>query len=103
DVYKRQVLDAREDFSLLLVKPRTGRTHQIRAHLSFMGYPIAGDLLYGSNRGRAYFSRQALHSFMLAFLHPTSQRRMFFAASLPLDMQEFVRQYFTTSCCDQFS
>ncbi|NSW75623.1 MAG: RluA family pseudouridine synthase [Candidatus Atribacteria bacterium] len=97
------VLDAREEFSLLLVKPRTGRTHQIRAHLSFMGYPIAGDVLYGSSKGKAYFSRQALHAFTLAFSHPTFQKRMFFAASLPSDMREFVRWYFAASLCHQLS
>ncbi|MGB9553329.1 MAG: RluA family pseudouridine synthase [Candidatus Caldatribacteriaceae bacterium] len=89
-----EALEKREDFSLLLVRPRTGRTHQIRAHLSFMGYPIAGDLLYGSRKGRAYFSRQALHAFTLAFLHPTLNQKMFFVASLPSDMRDFVRRYF---------
>ncbi|MEN3185844.1 MAG: RluA family pseudouridine synthase [Atribacterota bacterium] len=92
-----RVLGVREDFSLLLVKPRTGRTHQIRAHLSFAGYPIAGDLLYGSTKGSAYFSRQALHAFTLVFSHPTLKKRMIFAASLPSDMREFVRQYFASS------
>jgi|YNPMSStandDraft_1061717.scaffolds.fasta_scaffold27537_2 23S rRNA pseudouridine1911/1915/1917 synthase len=91
-----EVLGAKEDFSLLLVRPRTGRTHQIRAHLSFMGYPIAGDLLYGSSWGRAFFARQALHAFTLSFLHPTSGREMCFAASLPLDMKAFLQLYFAS-------
>lgn len=98
-----RVLDARKEFSLLLVKPRTGRTHQIRAHLSFMGHPIAGDVLYGSTRGKAYFSRQALHALTLAFSHPTLQQRMVFAASLPSDMREFLRWYFAASLDHQFS
>ncbi|MGQ9472558.1 MAG: RluA family pseudouridine synthase [Candidatus Caldatribacteriaceae bacterium] len=90
-----KVLKKGKDFSLLLIRPRTGRTHQIRAHLSFMGYPIAGDVLYGSQKGRKYFSNQALHAFTLSFVHPTFLKRLSFTASLPSDMRDFVREYFS--------
>lgn len=87
----------RDGFSLLLVRPRTGRTHQIRVHLSLLGTPILGDVLYGSQRGRSLFTRCALHAFALAFRHPASGRWMTFAASLPPDMQEFVAHVFQRS------
>ncbi|MEN3202461.1 MAG: RluA family pseudouridine synthase [Atribacterota bacterium] len=90
-------LAVRDGFSLLLVRPRTGRTHQIRAHLSLLGTPILGDVLYGSQRGRSLFPRCALHAFTLAFRHPASGRWMTFAASLPLDMREFVAHVFQRS------
>lgn len=84
-------------FSLLLVRPRTGRTHQIRVHLSALGNPIAGDVLYGSQKGREFFSRCALHAFTLAFQHPVSKKWMTFVASLPPDMREFIRHNFSRS------
>uniref|UniRef100_A0A7V3YNB8 Pseudouridine synthase n=1 Tax=Candidatus Caldatribacterium californiense TaxID=1454726 RepID=A0A7V3YNB8_9BACT len=83
-----------EGFSLLLVQPRTGRTHQIRVHLSALGTPIAGDVLYGSQRSGEFFTRPALHAFTLAFRHPVSGRRMVFAAALPEDMRGFLGSYF---------
>lgn len=90
-------LAVRDGFSLLLVRPRTGRTHQIRAHLSLLGTPIAGDTLYGSQKGRSLFTRCALHAFTLAFRHPASGRWMTFAASLPVDMREWIAHIFSRS------
>lgn len=87
-------LAVRDGFSLLLVRPRTGRTHQIRAHLSLLGTPIAGDVLYGSQRGRDIFARCALHAFTLAFRHPVLGKWMTFAASLPSDMRRFIAHTF---------
>lgn len=87
-------LAQRDGFSLLFVKPRTGRTHQIRVHLSALGIPIAGDTLYGSRRGREFFARHALHAFTLAFRHPFSGREMTFVAALPEDMARFIRSHF---------
>ena len=76
----------------------TGRTHQIRVHLSSKGFPIAGDALYGGARVppsipkgaiRDLFShlgRQMLHAASLSFDHPRSKKRLTFSAPLPLDM-----------------
>lgn len=90
-------LAAQGGFSLLLVRPRTGRTHQIRVHLSALGTPIAGDKLYGSRKGQEFFNRCALHAFTLSFRHPASGRWMTFAASLPPDMREFILHTFWRS------
>lgn len=84
--------------SLLEVRPETGRTHQIRVHLSAQGMPIAGDPVYGRARGggaRAAnrhpgaptLERPALHAAVLGFEHPVSGQRMRFEAPLPEDLR----------------
>ena len=78
-----------EELSLLLVKPKTGRTHQIRVHLASQGYPIVGDTVYGSKRGGEFFSRPALHAFTLSFYHPSGEW-VSFAASLPQDLRNLI-------------
>jgi 23S rRNA pseudouridine1911/1915/1917 synthase len=80
--------------SLLHVAIQTGRTHQIRVHLSTIGHPIVGDTLYGGVRrhlpghlralGR--LERPFLHAHKLAFTHPRDGKRLTFACPLPLDL-----------------
>ena len=57
-------------FSLLKVGIETGRTHQIRVHMAYLGHPIVGDTVYGSARHSSGFTRQLLHAFRLTFAHP---------------------------------
>lgn len=64
----------------LEVFPQTGRTHQIRVHLSSIGFPIVGDRLYGTNEGE---ERLYLHAFSLTFTHPTTEERMCITAPCP--------------------
>jgi 23S rRNA pseudouridine1911/1915/1917 synthase len=75
--------------TLLEVRPRTGRTHQIRVHLAAAGLPIAGDPVYG-RRGRSAHEttllRPALHAEQLGFTHPRSGERLEFLAPLPPDL-----------------
>jgi 23S rRNA-/tRNA-specific pseudouridylate synthase len=79
-------------FSLVELELKTGRTHQIRVHLSHTGFPIVGDDMYG---GRAFvaggegvtLSRQALHAALLAFEHPISREPLAFTAPLPGDVR----------------
>ncbi len=86
-------------FTLLDVKLETGRTHQIRVHMSHIKYPIIGDLVYGRkmNAGKnsvlqllTNFPRQALHAAELSFIHPKKQSEVTFSAPLPADFQELV-------------
>ena len=64
----------------------TGRSHQIRVHLNYIGYPIIGDVLY--NEPSHYIERQALHANSIKFIHPRTQRYMEFSAPMPKDMEE---------------
>jgi len=72
------------DYSLLSLEPFTGRTHQLRVHLAFIGHPILGDKKYGNKNS---FSRLALHAQSLGFIHPTTGKFVEFNSSLP---QEFL-------------
>ncbi len=77
--------------SELEIRPETGRTHQIRVHLSSAGLPLVGDVVYGRARGaEASLGRPALHAAHLGFLHPTRAERMGFEAPLPEDLIELV-------------
>lgn len=93
-------------FTLVELELKTGRTHQIRVHLSHMGFPIVGDDLYGGHhstramidpresgeRGKAMvMGRQALHAAMLSFVHPVTEKKMTFSAPLRSDMAELLR------------
>jgi tRNA pseudouridine32 synthase / 23S rRNA pseudouridine746 synthase len=69
-----QVLQRKEDSVRLLLKPETGRTHQLRVHCAAMGYPIIGDGLYGCDKSRQ--PRMLLHADNLIFKHPVSNEKM---------------------------
>ena len=85
-----KVLKRFSGYTLVEATLRTGRTHQIRVHLAFIGYPIVGDQLYGHKRQGLNIHRQALHSCVLGFVHPSSKKYMEFSAPLPKDMQELI-------------
>lgn len=80
-------------FSLLDVSPLTGRTHQIRVHLSYLGFPIVGDPLYGGKGKIALLPeapRICLHARALSFFHPATGEPVTFSAPLPEDMQTVI-------------
>ena len=66
----------------------TGRTHQIRVHMKYIGHPLVGDYLY--NPDMEYIDRQALHSHRLSFTHPVTGEKMEFTAPLPTDMRKIL-------------
>ncbi|MEC2109952.1 MULTISPECIES: RluA family pseudouridine synthase [Bacillus] len=80
---------AHDDMSSVTLQLETGRTHQIRVHMSYLGHPLCGDTLYGGTRRD--IGRQALHSEHLSFIHPLTQENMTFHASLPQDMRELIK------------
>ena len=78
--------------SLIKCRLETGRTHQIRVHMQFAGFPLVGDPLYGKARAGAFFHRQALHAFRLGLMHPEENRMYGWVARLPDDMRELLEQ-----------
>lgn len=96
-------------FTVMRLWPRTGRTHQLRVHLSWLGHPIVGDKIYGPDE-RLYLEfiekgvtdeiltklllpRQALHAAALTVRHPATQERVTFHAELPADMRQFINDH----------
>jgi len=79
------------NFSFVELRPFTGRTHQLRVHLAFLGYPILGDSKYG--RGDT-FPRMALHAQEIGFIHPSTGKSMFFSSKLPPEFEEFIGKNF---------
>jgi len=77
-------------YSLLSCDLETGRTHQIRVHLSSRGHPLVGDTLYGGRPVQG-FTRQALHSWRLELIHPVSRAAMSFQIPPPADLIELAR------------
>jgi 23S rRNA pseudouridine1911/1915/1917 synthase len=88
-----KTLKRNKDFSLLELSPFTGRTHQLRVHLAYLGYPILGDTKYGR---RNNFSRLALHAKELGFIHPVSGKFMQFSSPIPAEFEEFIKNNFGT-------
>ncbi len=81
------------DYTLLELRLGTGRTHQIRVHLSYLGYPIIGDKVYGGKKAKKekLIGRPALHAYRLGFKHPATGHSLEFSVSLPDDFQEALR------------
>ena len=81
-------------FSLVRFRLYTGRTHQIRVHTAYEGYPILGDPLYGGGTEEAYgLSHQALHAARLSFFLPYSEKRVTIEAPLPEELAEILEEY----------
>lgn len=98
-----QVLEEFRGFSLLKLTPKTGRTHQIRVHLSYIKHPIVADDMYGGKLVYPWqltngepaveeptVSRCCLHAWTLEFRHPTTEKKVKFEAPLPKDMQKLL-------------
>lgn len=83
------VLENFQDYTHIRVQLGTGRTHQIRVHLSHAGHPLLGDDLYGGQQSLIH--RQALHCCNLNFKHPVTQESLAFASPLPQDMQQLLQ------------
>ena len=78
-------LACHNDLTLVSLRLETGRTHQIRVHMKYIGFPLIGDFLY--NPDYTYISRQALHSGRLVFTHPVTGQKMNLISDIPSDMK----------------
>lgn len=77
------------DYTLLELKLETGRTHQIRVHMKFIGHPLVGDPMYGRSKGLK-INGQALHAAVLGFVHPSTAEYKEFTAPIPADMEDLL-------------
>ena len=84
-----ETLQTSERFTLLRLRPQTGRTHQLRVHMAHLGYPLAGDWLYGTE-DKNLIARPALHSYELWFTQPITGQEFHFIATIPQDMQRLL-------------
>ena len=84
-----EVLQTTERFTLLRLRPETGRTHQLRVHMAYLGHPLAGDWLYGTE-DKNLIARPALHSYELWLTQPVTGQELHFTAPIPQDMQRLL-------------
>lgn len=80
-------------YTHIICRLETGRTHQIRVHMSYIGHPVAGDDVYGGVKkdNQAYLTGQCLHAYKIGFIHPTTKRYLEFTSPLP----EYFRRFIT--------
>ena len=99
-----RVIGSNGQSSLVLCDLKTGRTHQIRVHMSEMSHPILGDYQYSKKGFINRFSskRQLLHAWKLAFIHPKTQKEIAVIAPLPLDFVESLKALNLTKVFDDF-
>ena len=87
-----KVLERFEDCTLLEINIETGRTHQIRVHLSYIGYPIIGDDVYSNGKNKWNIQGQCLHAKSLDFKHPISGKQMHIEAELPQYFKDVLKE-----------
>lgn len=88
------VIEAGNGFSHLKVRLETGRTHQIRVHMAFIGHPVAGDEVYGPKKIIKELGGQCLHARKIGFIHPTTKKYMEFTSELPEYFTAFLKKEF---------
>lgn len=100
-VTRYKILERFDGYTLVELLPKTGRTHQLRVHMSYIGHPCVGDSAYGgrptseddiagSGSTDPFFSRQALHAWRLRFTHPITEQEMQYEAPLPDDFRRLL-------------
>lgn len=87
-----EVLEEYKDFSFVKLRLETGRTHQIRVHMAYLGHPVAGDPVYGPKNGVTKLNGQCLHAGLLGFVHPSSGEFVKTEAPLPEYFTDFLRR-----------
>ncbi len=90
-VSEYRTLESFPEHTLLEVHPLTGRTHQIRVHLAFLGCPVSGDTVYGKKKPTIALDRHFLHAYRLKIIIPGGNEPRIFEAELPEELQEVIR------------
>ncbi|MBQ2848780.1 MAG: RluA family pseudouridine synthase [Clostridia bacterium] len=85
-----KVLEEYKDFSFVALKLETGRTHQIRVHMAYLGHPVAGDPVYGPKNGVVSLGGQCLHAGLIGFVHPSTGEHIKLEAPLPDYFTDFI-------------
>jgi 23S rRNA pseudouridine1911/1915/1917 synthase len=86
-----RVLERFENHTLIEAVLETGRTHQIRVHMAYLGHPVVGDTVYGYKKQRFEVKGQLLHAKVLGFIHPASKEYMEFEAPLPVYFEKILK------------
>ena len=86
------VVEEYKDFTHLRLKLETGRTHQIRVHMSYIGHPVAGDPVYGPKKVIEYLGGQCLHAGLIGFKHPRTREYIEIESELPQYFTDFLRR-----------
>ena len=87
-----KVLKRTEKYTLLEVQIETGRTHQIRVHLSYIGHPLVGDEVYSNRKNEWNVKGQCLHAKSLEFTHPITGKKMYLEAELPKYLKNIIEE-----------
>lgn len=87
-----EVLETYPSYSLVRCVLETGRTHQIRVHMAYIGHPVAGDTVYGGAGNDRPSGGQCLHAATIGFIHPSTGEEMTFTAPLPDYFESFIKQ-----------
>ncbi|MBR2418000.1 MAG: RluA family pseudouridine synthase [Clostridia bacterium] len=87
-----KVIEEFKDFTHLALKLETGRTHQIRVHMSYIGHPVAGDGVYGPKKVIEYLQGQCLHAGLIGFKHPRTREYIEIESELPSYFTDFLRR-----------
>lgn len=83
-----KVISSKDLNDIIQCTLETGRTHQIRVHLAYIGHPLLSDTLYGTSS--PYIARQALHCFYMSFIHPVTKQKVIYEAKIPKDMTNII-------------
>ncbi len=87
-----KVIERFTSATLIQARLETGRTHQIRVHMAYIGHPLAGDTIYGQAKSKYLIEGQALHAMLLGFVHPRTGKYMEFTAEPPSEFTELLVQ-----------
>ncbi|WMJ23116.1 RluA family pseudouridine synthase [Paludicola sp. MB14-C6] len=85
-----EVIARYQDFTHIRLRLETGRTHQIRVHMAYIGYPIAGDDVYGPKKVIKALNGQCLHAKTIGFIHPITKEQLYFSSELPNYFKSFI-------------